>query len=152
MFFFGIKNLWFKTIVAAIFSVWAALFVFLMYRSYFVNDPPNQALTGTASYGHNGDGDFQTFAVFLLVEYLILLGALIPHSFSRLYWLRLLVLQIVCGGWMMLLVLGAMHSGSVYMIHLLAILVANAIIFVLLVASIVAEVSNNRKNPPGEIV
>lgn len=152
MLFFGVKNLWFKLIVAAIFSIWAALFVFWMYQSYFVRDPPNSSFTGTARYGRNSDGDFQTFALFLLVEYLILLGVLIPFAFSRLYWVRLLILQIVFGGWMMLLVLGMMHSGSVYMLHALAILSVNVIIFVLLAASIVAEIVNRRKNPASENV
>jgi len=42
--------------------------------------------------------------------------------------------------------LGAMHSGGVYMIHLLAVLGINIIIFILLMASVVAEIVNRNKS------
>ncbi len=146
MLFFGIKNVWFRIGIFLILSAWALVFVSMMYQSYYVTDPYNPALTGTRAYGHNGEGNFKTFSIIVLIEYLILLGVLLPFSFSRFYWIRFLVLQIIFGGWFFLLVLGAMHSGGVYMIHLLAVLGINIIIFILLVASVVAETVNRNKS------
>ena len=146
MLFFGIKNLWFRIGIFLILSAWALLFVSMMYKSFFVTDPYNPELIGTSAYGHNGAGDFKTFSIIVLIEYLILLGVLLPFSFGRFYWIRLLVMHAVFGGWFFLLVLGAMHSGSVYMIHLLAILGVNIIIFILLAASVVAEIVNRNKS------
>ena len=114
-----------------------------MYQNYYVTDPFNPGLIGTARYGHNSTADFKTFSVFLLFEYLITLATLLPFSFSRFYWVRFLALQIVFGGCFFLLALGAMHSGGVYMIHLLAVLAINVIIFFLLIISVIAEVRNH---------
>ncbi len=150
MLFFGIKNVWFRIGIFLILSAWMLLFISMMYQSYYVTDPYNPELIGTRAYGHNGAGDFKTFSVVVLIEYLILLGVLLPFSFSRFYWIRFLVLQIIFGGWFFLLVLGAMHSGGVYMIHLLAVLAVLIIIFILLLASVVAEIVNRNKSnfPP----
>ncbi len=146
MLFFGIKNLWFRISIFLILSAWALLFVSMMYQSYYVTDPYNPELIGTAAYGHNGAGNFKTFSIIVLIEYLILLAMLLPFSFSRFYWIRFLVLQIIFGGWFFLLILGAMHSGGVYMIHLLAVLGINIIIFILLMASVGAEIVNRNKS------
>ena len=146
MLFFGIKNVWFRIGIFLILSAWALLFVSMMHQSYYLTDPYNPELIGTRAYGHNGEGNFKTFSIIVLIEYLILLGVLLPFSFSRFYWIRFLVLQMVFGGWFFLLVLGAMHSGGVYMIHLLAVLGINIIIFILLIASVVAEIVNRNKS------
>lgn len=145
MLFFGIKNLWFRFGVFFIFSVWAALAVYWMYRNYYIIDPPNPSLTGTDRYGRNDEGGFQSFSVVVLIEYLILLAVLLPFSFSRFYWMRLLALQMIFGCWFFLLVLGAMHNSGVYMIHLLAVFAVNLIIFMLLAPSIIAEIVNSNK-------
>ncbi len=146
MFFFGIKNVWFRIGIFLILSAWALLFISMMYESYYVTDPHNPELIGTRAYGHNSEGNFKTFSIIVLIEYLILLAMLLPFSFSRFYWIRFLVLQMAFGGWFFLLVLGAMHSGGVYMIHLLAVLGINIIIFILLMASVVAEIANRNKS------
>ena len=146
MLFFGIKNVWFRIGIFLILSAWALLFLSMMYQSYYVTDPYNPALIGTVAYGHNGEGNFKTFSIIVLIEYLILLGVLLPFSFSRFYWIRFLVLQMVFGGWFFLLVLGAMHSGGVYMIHLLTVLAVLIIIFILLITSVVAEIVNRNKS------
>jgi amino acid transporter len=146
MLFFEIKNVWFRIGIFLILSAWALLFVSMMYQSYYVTEPYDPALIGTRAYGHNGAGDFKTFSVIVLIEYLSLLGVLLPFSFSRFYWIRFLVLQMVFGGWFFLLVLGAMHSGGVYMIHLLAVLAVLIIIFILLLVSVVAEIVNGNKS------
>lgn len=145
MLFFGIKNLWFRIGISVVVSAWAAVTLYAMYQNFYVADPYNPALTLTDAYGHNGAEAFQTFSTVLLIECLILLIVLLPFSLSRLYWVRLLVLQIVAGGWLLLLAFGAMHSGGVYMIHLLAVFAVNVIIFVLLAASIAAEIVSRRK-------
>ncbi len=118
----------------------------MMYQSYYLTDPYNPELIGTRAYGHNGAGNFKTLSIILLIEYMILLATLLPFSFSRFYWIRFLVLQIIFGGWFFLLVLGAMHSGGIYMIHLLAVIGINIIIFILLMASVVAEIVNRNKS------
>jgi len=146
MLFFGIRNLWFRIGIFLVLSAWALLFVSMMYQSYYVTDPPNPALIGTSVYGHNGEGNFKSFSIIVLIEYSILLATLLPLSFSRFYWIRFLVLQIIFGGWFFLLAMGAMHSGGVYSIHLLAVLGINIIIFILLMASIVAEIVNRNKS------
>ena len=118
----------------------------MMYQSYYLTDPYNPELIGTRAYRHNGAGNFKTLSIILLIEYMILLATLLPFSFSRFYWIRFLVLQIIFGGWFFLLVLGAMHSGGIYMIHLLAVIGINIIIFILLMASVVAEIVNRNKS------
>ena len=149
MLFFGIKNVWFRIGIILILSAWALLFVSMMYQNYYVTDPYNPELTGTARYGHNGTDDFKTFSIIVLIEYLILPAVLLPFSFSRFYWIRLMVLQIIFGGWFFLLAMVGMHSGGVYMIHLLAVLGINIIIFVMLIASVLAEtVNRNKSNRP----
>jgi len=146
MLFFGIKNVWFRIGIFLILSAWALLFISMMYQSYYVTDPHNPELIGTKAYGHNSEGNFKTFSIIVLIEYLILLVTLLPFSFSRFYWIRLLVMHMIFGGWFFLLVLGAMHGGGVYMIHLLAVLGINIIIFILLIASVVAEIVNRNKS------
>ena len=146
MLFFGIKNVWFRIGIFLILSAWALLFVSMMHQSYYLTDPYNPELIGTRAYGHNGEGNFKTFSIIVLIEYLILLGVLLPFSFSRFYSMRFLVLQTIFGGWFFLLVLGAMHSGGVYMIHLLAVLAVLIIIFILLLVSVVAEIVNRNKS------
>jgi hypothetical protein len=145
MLFFGIKNVWFRIGIFLILSAWALLFVSMMHQSYYLTDPYNPELIGTRAYGHNGEGNFKTFSIIVLIEYLILLGVLLPFSFSRFYWMRFLVLQTIFGGWFFLLVMGAMHSG-VYMIHLLTVLAVLIIIFILLITSVVAEIVNRNKS------
>lgn len=145
MLFFGIKNLWFRLGIIIIVAAWALAFAFWMYRNFYVVSPYDPTLTGTAVYGRNGADAFNSVGIILLIESAVLLATLLPFSFSRFYWIRLLILQMVFGGWLFLLFLGAMHSGSVYMIHLLAVLVVNVIIFLLLIISIIAEVKNPAK-------
>lgn len=146
MLFFGIKNSSFKIGVLLVASAWALLTLFWIYQNFYVADPYDPSRVGTDAYGHNAAGGFKTFSILVLIEYLVLLAVLLPFSFSRFYWVRLLCSQIVFGGWLFLLALGAMHSGGVYMIHLLAVFVLNVMIFISLVASVVAEIVGRKKN------
>lgn len=146
MLFFGIKNLWFKLGIFFIFAVLSGLFIALIYRDYFISDPFNPNLEGTSRYGHNSAGDFQQYAVMILIEFLVLAAILLPYSFSRFYWVRLLILQPLFGGWFLLMAVAGMHGGGVHALHTLYLLGVNAIIFILLAATITAEIINSRKN------
>lgn len=145
MLFFGIKNLWFKLGVFSMLAAWSGLFVVLIYRNFFITDPFNPNLQGTERYGHNSAGDFQQYAVMIFIEFLILAAVLLPFSFSRFYWVRLLILQPLLAGWFLLMAVAGMHGGGVHALHTLYLLGVNALIFILLVAAIVAEIVNNRK-------
>lgn len=146
MLFFGIKNLWFRTGLLTILTLWTAWMLGAMYRSYYIFDPYDPTLTGTAQYGHNSEGIFTRMLTLMLIEFGICAAVLIPWSFSRLYWLRCLILLIVSGGWMMLMAITLMHAGNVVALHVLWLLGINIIILVLLVASIVAEFLSRRSN------
>lgn len=146
MLFFGIKNVWFKAIILTIFAALSGLFLFLIYRNYFITDPFDPNLTGTARYGHNGEGDFRQYAVMILIEFIILTAVLLPRSFSRFYWLRLVILQPLFVGWFLLMAIAGMHGGGVHAIHTLYLLAINIIIFILLIATAAAEIINKRKS------
>ena len=68
MLFFGIKNVWFRIGIFLILSAWMLLFISMMYQSYYVTDPYNPELIGTRAYGHNGEGNFKTFSIIVLIE------------------------------------------------------------------------------------
>jgi len=146
MLFFGIKNIWFKVGVFLVLSLWSGLFVYLIHRNYFVTDPFNPELTGTSRYGHNGEGDFRQYAVIISIEFLILAFVLLPFSFSRFYWIRPLILQSAFGFWFFMMAVAGMHGGGVHALHTLYLLGINVIIFVLFIASVIAEIVNYRKN------
>lgn len=145
MLFFGIKNVRFKIILLTTFGALSAVFAFLIYRDYFITDPLNLELTGTERYGHNSAGDFQQYILMILIEFVIIAAVLTPYSFSRFYWIRLLLLQFLFGGWMILTAVAGMHAGGVHALHTLYLLGVNAVIFILLAASIAAEISSRRK-------
>lgn len=146
MLFFGIKNIWFRIGVFLVPFVWSVLFVYLIYQDFFVADPFNPELSGTIRYGHNGAGDFQRHAGLLLIEFLVLTVVLLPFSFNRFYWVRLLILQAAFGCWLFMLAIAGMHAGGVHALHAVYLLGVNFIIFVLLVATVIAEIVNRRKN------
>ena len=146
MLFFGIKNFWFRVGIASLFAVLTAVFIVLMYRNYYIFDPYDPTLTGTARYGHNGEGEFSRYLLMTLIELGVLNIVLLPFSFSRFYWIRCLILLFFFSGWMMLMAVAGMHSGGVNLLHTLWLVIINIMIFVLLVASIVAEYLNRRKN------
>lgn len=145
MLFFGIKNLWFRTGTLLILAAWTAWIIAAMYRSYYIFDPYDPTLTGTAQYGHNSEGAFTQILMFVLIEFGLCVAVLIPWSFSRFYWLRCLILLFVYGGWMMLMAITIMHGGKVVALHVLWLFGINIIILVLLIASIIAEFLNRRK-------
>ena len=145
MLFFGIKNSWFRLGIFLVLTVPAALFVYWLYDSYYVTDPYNPNLQGTQAYGHNGEGAFELYGMMTLIEYAVLLGVLLPFSFSRFYFVRLIILQAVFGFWLFMMFFSAMHSGNTHIIHMLWTFFVNVIIFVLLILSIIAEVVGKNK-------
>lgn len=146
MLFFGIKNRWFRLGLLTILTMWTAWAVAAMYRSFYILDPYDPTLTGTASYGHNHEGAFSRFLTLTLIEFGICAAVLLIKSFSRFYWLRCLILLVILIPWMLLMAVAGMHGGSVDMLHTLWLLGINIIIFVLLIASIIAEFASRRKN------
>lgn len=146
MLFFGIKNLWFRIGLLGILAAWTTWAVAAMYRSFYIFDPYDPTLIGTASYGHNHEGAFTRFLTLMLIEFGIIAAVLIPFSFSRFYWIRCLILQFFASGWLMLMAVAGMHGGNVDALHTLWLFGINIMILVLLVASIIAEYLNRRKN------
>lgn len=141
------KIFWFRIFVTLFIFTLAGLFIYWMHHNYTVVDPYNPALEGTARYGRNGEGDFESYLIVTLIEFFVLLIILRPFSFRPEHWLRVLIAFILFGGWSFLLMLGAMHSGGVNMIHLLCMLALDVFLFILLCIAIIALVveSNNRQ-------
>ena len=147
--FFGISHNLFKFSVFISFLGWILLVFYWMYDSYFYKSPfvPNGSdLQGTALYGQNMEGDLESLFTLFLIENTIALAVLLPYSFTRFYWIRALILQMLFGGWMFLLLLGAMHNSSIYMLNLFGIFGVNILIFILLISSFAADIKNLRKD------
>lgn len=140
------KKTWFGLAVFFTVSIWTWLIIRWMYINYFFTDPYNPTLI--INYGHNGADAFQTFGVITLIGCFVLLATLVPYFFSRHYWIRPLVLQCVFDFWLVMMTMGAMHSGGVQSLHLLWTFGVNVIIFALLAASVISEivVSAKRKS------
>lgn len=145
MLFFGIKNLWFRLGIFVVLTIPTLFFIWKIYENFYLIDPYNPGLTGTKAYGHNSENSFDSGLIFMLIEYGILLVSLIPYSFHKLYFLRLLILQNILVGWFFLMALASMHGGGVQGIRLIWLLAINAIIFGLLILSIAAEIVGRRK-------
>ncbi|MDQ2746319.1 MAG: hypothetical protein M3T96_03560, partial [Acidobacteriota bacterium] len=143
MLFFGIKNWRFRFGVVSALFFWMALFIGWMAYSHFVTAPHDPRLTGTADYGRSEGGDFASYTIVILVECGVLLAVLLPYSFSRYYWIRPLVLQPLFGIWLLAMAITGMHGSQIHGIHILWLLGINIFIFLLLIASIIAEVTNS---------
>ncbi len=97
------------------------------------------------------EGDLQSIVILFLIENSVVLAVLLPYSFSRFYWVRLLILQFLYGFWFLLSTATAMHSSSLYVINIVGVLGINLLIFLWLLAAFVAdrqnrEVLNNQWN------
>lgn len=147
MLFFGIKNFWFRLAIFLPLTIAAILFIGWMYHNYYVIDPYNPELHGTAVYGHNGEDAFKGYAIATFIEYAVLLVVLLPLSFSHLYFVRVIILQVVYGFWLFVMFIGSMHNGYVHIIHVFWLFVVNIILFPLLLLSFISEVSNKSKLP-----
>ncbi len=130
-------------------ALWVIL-VALMARSYFIFDPPDPSLTGTAAYGTNAEGYFTTFAVMSLVELAVFTAVLRPWSYRRSIWraVAALALAII---WLGPSSLITMHAGSVIALHLLWVLILNVLFSALAVWTLVALLRHRREPPPAAL-
>lgn len=87
-------------------------------QSYYRSDPPNPALQGTAAYGHNAPGSFDTALPWYAGELIFLLAVLRPWSRTRTP-KRFAIAIPSLGLWFGMLLFGAMHQGGVYYAHAL---------------------------------
>ncbi len=130
-------------------ALWMVI-VALMARSYFLVDPPNPALTGTAAYGHNGESHFRSFTIMSFVELAVFTAILRPWSYRRSIWraVAALALAIV---WLGPSSLITMHAGSVVALHLLWVLILNVLFSALAVWTLVALLRHRREPPPAAL-
>lgn len=145
--FFGLKNSSFKFFVSVVFLLLTALVFWWMYHNYYyVNPfvPSDSALRGTDLYGRTLEGDLLSYCRLFLIETAIVLLVLLPFSYRRLYWIRVLVLQVLFGFWFFLLVLIAMHSSSLFVINIAGVLGINVLLSILLISSVIADVQNRK--------
>lgn len=114
--------------VAASISFWL-WFLMQSYRSYFYFDLPFEVMGGTNSYGRNSPGVFHTFAVISAIEFVIVYLIVRPHSYTKTSGWRPLIALVPLAPWTLLIMLGAMHQGSVYSLHMLWLLLNLLLIF-----------------------
>jgi hypothetical protein len=99
------------------------------------SDPYDPARTGTAAYGHNGEGGLSFGLALTGVEALVLLVALRPWSYTARSWARPLVTLGAALPWTLLSALLTMHAGGIIAIHLLWLLAAVVALAALTVAT-----------------
>ena len=103
--------------------LYGLLLVGLMYLDYR-HDPPNPALMGTATYGHNAVGEFERNVIRAVLELMILYLILRPWSYQH-SWERPLVALILFLPWTCLHLIN-IHVGGVTTIHGLGLLLLEA--------------------------
>ena len=129
------------------FALWL-FFVRLMYRSYYVFDPPNPALQGTDAYGHNHAGVFTGALWFMAAELAVLYLIVRPWSYRRSF-KRLIVALTLFVPWMTLSGMALMHAGAVVALHFFWLFVLDtALIICLLVSVIATQRHAARRQPP----
>lgn len=145
-FFGGGGEKTFRIIAAAVLTALTALALGWMFYDYFVLDPFDPALAAGANYGHNEKGAFGKFALITFIEFIVLAAVLLIAPFARLYWLRILILQIALLGWTFIMAVSGMHAGGVHAVHTRYLFVVNFALFLLLTASIAARIARSRRN------
>jgi hypothetical protein len=130
-------------------ALWVVV-VALMARSYFLVDPPNPALTGTAAYGTNAESNFRSFALMSFVELAVFTAILRPWSYRRSIWraVAALTLAII---WLGPSSVITMHAGSVVALHLLWVFILNVLFSGLAVWTLVALLRHRREPPPATL-
>jgi len=140
------KIFWFRLGVVAILLVWFGLFTYWMHHNFYVSNPYEPGLTGTARYGRNDENGFFGYLKILAVETFILLVILRPLSFRPECWIRCLVALILCGGWSFLMLATAMHNSSLHMIHLVALLALDALLLALTLFCVIVNLQINNRH------
>lgn len=146
--FFNLSHNLFKLALVGSFLGLIIPIIVWMYRDYYYINPfvpENSPLTGTDLYGRNMEGSLQSTLTMFLIESVIVLIVLLPYSFSRFYWIRLLLLQGLYGFWVFMLMLGAMHSSSLFGINLVGVLGINLLIFIWLIVTFIADMQNRKR-------
>lgn len=123
------------------------LFVWWMYRSYYITNPPLD-VPGAINYGENSPGQFQTFAWFTLAELLVTYAVLRPWSYRLTSWWRPIAVLVLLFPWLCLIAMGAMHSSQVYGLHLLWLMLLNLILFILTLVTFVAWLVKRQNKLP----
>jgi hypothetical protein len=106
--------------------LYGLMIVVLMYLDYRY-DPPNPALTGTATYGHNIEGEFEQNVIYTVMELVILYIILRPWSYHH-SWGRSLAVLILLFPWICLHLVN-IHVGGTTTIHGLGLLLLEIILF-----------------------
>lgn len=89
-------------------ALWAVV-VALMYRNYLL-DPPDPTRQGSATFGHNIEGEFERNVIFTTVELAVLYLILRPWSYHRSWW-RSLSALVLFAPWTCLL-FAILHVGG----------------------------------------
>lgn len=110
--------------------------------------PPDPSLIGTRAYGHNGPGAFGEALQYLIPELLVALLVLRPWSY-RASWGRALIAAIIGVPWTMLIAVAGMHAGSVFLIHLLWLIILDVVFLVSLLWSLFAAARGARAPEAG---
>ena len=119
--------------------LWLA-FAVMMVRNY-LGDPYDPSLEGTAAYGHNQEGALLQGILFSLSELVILTGLLRPWSYNR-SWGRGMVAVALLLPWTALAVVSMMHSGGVFALHALWLMVVLVGVVVLTLVSALTSKSS----------
>lgn len=120
------------------------LFVFVAFAAWMVHDwrrdPYDPALTGTAAYGHNGEGALGTGLGLCAGELLAFYLLTCPFLVRRPRWFFVIPLVGLgaLAAWTLLFMVLSMHAGGIIMIHFLWLLVLGAL---MLVETVISAVS-----------
>jgi hypothetical protein len=147
--FFGLPHSFFKMLVTISFAVLSLSVFCWMYRSYYYTNPfvPHDSnLQGTALYGRDMEGALGGSIEFFCIEMIPALAVLIPYSFSRWYFIRTLILGLLYGGWLLLLLIVAMHSGSLFMINIVGVFGIEVLLGIWFILTLIAD-QKNKTNP-----
>ena len=127
------KTVWRITRIIGLAALGLA-FILLMVRDYMVVDPPGPLPLGELPYGHNTPEILGRTVIFTLVELGLLYRILRPWSFDRSI-LRVVGAITLFAPWGVLNMLISMHSGGVFLWHMVWLVVVNLILIGLLLGS-----------------
>jgi hypothetical protein len=95
---------------------WFVIGVGWLAFSYFIADVPDANRIGTAVYGHNSAGIFDSVLLLFIGEFLVLSALLWPSRRPISLW-RLSAAFCLLATWAILLGLASMHQGPVFIFH-----------------------------------
>jgi len=116
--------------------LWLA-FAVMMVRNY-LGDPYDPSLEGTAAYGHNQEGALLQGLGLSLSELIIVSGILRPWSYDR-SWGRGIATFALLLPWTALALLSMMHSGGVFALHALWLMIVLVGVLVMTIVSAITS-------------